>query len=490
MQMTLDVHGKHYNRSMLVFVLMVGTFCTTLNQTLLATAFPTLMTSLNITTSTVQWLSTGFMLVNGIMIPVSAYLIGRIPTKALYMSAAIIFLAGTILAFTAASFRVLLAARLIQAIGVGVTMPLLQTIMLTIFPPEKRGSAMGMVGLVIGLAPAIGPALSGYIIEAYEWRYLFGMIIPIMAGVIFLSIFFMRDIIATKKSKIDVLSVILSTVGFGMMLYGFSSVGNYGWDSPSVYALISLGILLIVFFALRQIKMDTPFLDLSVYKTREFRLATILSSMSSMAMIGAGMVLPLYLQTVRGDTAFQSGLSLLPGALMLGMISPIAGRIFDERGGRGLSIGGFFLLAIGTLPFVFLTSDTPKLYIIILYGVRMFGIAMTMMSITTNGMNALPRHLIGHGTAVNNTVRQVASSIFTAIMISVLTNQTNAQMPDESLRESNPIVYGQKALDAILHGYHWAFFLAAAIAFIGVILAFFIRDANKQKIKEMGGGRK
>lgn len=240
----LDIHGKPYNRTVLVLVLLIGTFCTVLNQTILSTAFPTLMKAFDVSTSAVQWLTTGFLLVNGIMIPISAWLINRFNSKVLYMSAMTVFLIGTIICYIAptSSFTTLLIGRLVQAAGVGISMPILQTIMLTIFPPEKRGTAMGMAGIVIGLAPALGPTLSGWIIDSYNWRVLFGMIIPIVILVLVLASFQMKSVIQLSKPKIDVPSIILSTVGFGSLLYGFSEVGDKGWGDALVLTTLALAL--------------------------------------------------------------------------------------------------------------------------------------------------------------------------------------------------------------------------------------------------------
>ena len=245
----LDIYGKPYNRSLLVMVLLIGTFCTVLNQTLLTTAFPTLMDAFDISASDVQWLTTGFLLVNGIMIPITAWLINKFSSRNLYLTAMSIFLAGTIACFAVPNFSTLLIGRLVQAAGVGISMPLLQNIMLSIFPPEKRGSAMGMSGIVIGLAPALGPTLSGWIIDHYDWRYLFGMVIPIVVLVLVLALFLMKSVIELSHPKIDLFSAILSTLGFGTLLYGFSSVGDKGWGSIEVIGFLAACVFFIAFFA-------------------------------------------------------------------------------------------------------------------------------------------------------------------------------------------------------------------------------------------------
>lgn len=408
---TVDIYGKPYNRSLLVVVLLIGTFCTVLNQTLLTTAFPALMKAFNISASSVQWLTTGFLLVNGIMIPISAWLINKFSSKRLYLTAMTIFLIGTITCFVAPNFSTLLIGRLIQAAGVGISMPLLQNIMLSIFPPEKRGSAMGMAGIVIGLAPALGPTLSGWIIDHYTWRDLFGMVIPIVILVLVLAFFLMKSVIQLSNPSIDVLSAFLSTVGFGSLLYGFSSVGNDGWGSSKVISFLVIGVFVIGLFVWRQLHLEHPFLELRVFKSPTFTIAAILSGVVNMAMVGAEMVLPLYIQNIRGESAFHSGLMLLPGALIMGLMMPITGAIFDKHGAKRLAISGMLILTAATLPFAFLTQETPIVMIVILYAIRMFGISMVMMPVTTSGMNALPMNLISHGTAVNNTFRQVASSI-------------------------------------------------------------------------------
>ena len=468
----VDIYGKKYNRSLLVVVLLIGTFCTVLNQTLLATAFPTLMKEFDISASTVQWLTTGFLLVNGIMIPVSAWLINSFSSKKLYISAMTTFLIGTIICFLAQNFSVLLIGRLIQAIGVGLSMPLLQNIMLTIFPPEKRGSAMGMAGIVIGLAPALGPTLSGWIIDHYSWRDLFGMVIPIVILVLVLALFFMKSVIELTHPKIDTISAILSTIGFGSLLYGFSSVGDKGWLSKEVLGFLIIGIIFIFLFSKRQLKIEHPFLELRVFKSKIFTIAAVLAGVTNMAMIGAEMVLPLYIQNIRGESAFHSGLMLLPGALVMGLMMPITGAIFDKRGARKLAITGMFILTSATLPFAFLTSKTSVIVIVVLYAIRMFGISMVMMPVTTSGMNALPDHLISHGTAVNNTFRQVASSIGTAILISVLTNVTKNNLPSKSILEATPLAYKDQAINATLSGYHAAFLVAVIFGFIGWLITF------------------
>ena len=304
------------------------------------------------------------------------------------------------------------------------------------------------------------------------------MIAPITALVIIVSFFAVKNVIPNKKPHLDWLSVVISTLGFGNMLYGFSSVGDKGWTDPVVLSTIIIGVILVGILIMRQNKLDDPFLEFKVFESKEFSLATILSSIVMMAMVGVEFVIPLYLQIIHGMTAFHSGLTLLFGALFMGIMSPITGNLFDRHGAKRLAFTGMFILTVGTIPFAFITRDTPTIYIVFLYAVRMFGISMVMMPVTTAGMNSLPYNLISHGTAVNNTIRQVATSVGTAIMISVLTNITNSNRPAHSLLTQSPLQYKAKMFDATLMGYHAAFWFAIAFSLIGLFLTLFVTSGN------------
>ncbi|MFD1608032.1 MDR family MFS transporter [Oceanobacillus luteolus] len=455
-----DSNGKEFNRIPLVIVLISGAFVAILNQTLLGTALPKIMTDLNLTENTVQWLQSVFMLVNGIMIPITAFLIGRFTTRRLFLTAMVLFSLGTLTAAVSPNFELLLAGRVLQASGAGIMMPLMQTILMLIYPIEKRGSAMGMFGLVIAFAPAIGPSLAGYIVEAGSWRWLFWMILPIAIIDIILAYFVLKNVTKLTNPKLDVLSIILSTFGFGGILYAFSMAGSAGWGSAEVILGFLIGTITLIWFITRQFKLKQPILEFRVMKYKMFTITTIIGMITFIAVIGAAIILPLYMQTMLGFSAFESGLALLAGAVIQGILNPITGRLFDRFGAKWLSITGMFILTVSTFMFAVLTPETSFVYISVVHALRMASISMVMMPVTTAGLNVLPTELISHGAAVNNTLRQVSGSIGTALPITIMTTFT---IPE-------------KGIEGMIRGVNISFVFAGAIALLGLILSFYIRD--------------
>ncbi|QII23412.1 MDR family MFS transporter [Bacillus altitudinis] len=458
-----------YNRSVIVGIFLVGAFVAILNQTLLIPAIPHIMEEFNIDVSKGQWLTTAFMLTNGILIPITAFLIEKFSSRSLVLTALSIFTAGTILASFATNFPVLLSARIVQAAGAGILMPLMQTIFLTIFPKEKRGQAMGMVGLVISFAPALGPTLGGWIVDSFSWKFLFYIVLPIGIIDLILAFFLMKNVTQQRDTRIDVLSVILSSFGFGGLLYGFSSVGTYGWTSATVLISLIVGAVSLFFFILRQSNLKRPMLEFGVFKFAIFSLTTFLGMLVFALLIGTETILPLYTQNVRGLSALDTGLILLPGALFMGFLSPIIGRIFDKVGGKGLALGGFTILAVTSLPFMMLSLDSSITLITVAYTLRLIGVGMIMMPLTTAGINSLPPHLIPHGTAMNNTMRQMGGSIGTAVLVSIMSSSAaNAALSDP--------------MKSAVHGMNTSFIVSGAIAVIGLVLSFFLKEKRENKV--------
>ena len=462
--------GENFRRGPFLAVLMAGVFVAILNQTLLSTALPHIMRDLGINANQAQWLTTVFMLVMGVMIPITAFLIGKFPTRNLFLTALGLFATGTVICAFAPDFNILILGRIIQASGAGIMMPLTQTILFIIFPVEERGRAMGLYGLVISFAPAIGPTLSGYIVEQYPWRALFYIVIPIVVLDLIFAYFLMKNVTKQTFPRLDIWSVILSTFGFGGILYGFSNAGSYGWSSGFVWISILIGVVSLLFFILRQFRLEEPLLEFGVFKYGIFALSTVLSMIVFISMIGGATILPIYMQTMHGFTAFESGLMLLPGAILMGIMNPITGRIFDAFGGKWLVIIGLSLVTFSTFQFTTLTATTSFTFLTVMHAVRMFGVAMVMMPVTTAGLNQLPERLIPHGTAMSNTLRQVSGSIGTALLVTVMTN---------SVRD--PEQYG---VEGLVHGVNMSFLVAGIISLIGVFLAFFLKRSSPETEKE------
>ncbi|SDJ45505.1 MDR family MFS transporter [Salimicrobium halophilum] len=457
---------QNYSKVLVAALLISGSFITILNQTLMITAIPPIMEEMNVSANSAQWLTTVFMLVNGIMIPITAFLIEKFTTRQLFMAAMGTFLVGTLLGAVAFNFQSLIAARVIQSAGAGIMLPLMQTVFLLIFPVEKRGTAMGYIGLVISFAPAIGPSLSGWITEEFAWRYLFYFILPLIVIMMVVAFFILRNVTELKDPKLDFPSVLLSTFGFGGLLYGFTSAGNNGWGDPITLIALAAGALILFAFIRRQLSMEHPMLEFRVFKLKTFSLTTIIAAFTFMGLIGSETLIPLYMQNMRDFSAFESGLVLLPGALISGLMSPITGRIFDRIGGRILGVTGLTIMTIGTILLGILDTGTSIVYLMAVYAIRMFGFSMVMMPVTTSGLNELPNKLIPHGAAVSNTMRQIAASVGTAVLVTLMT--TARQTADSLAFTDRPDIFGV----------NFAFMVIAALSAASVIMALFIKRTS------------
>jgi len=469
----------------LIAVLLVGAFITFLNNTLLNIALPSIMKDLNIETATVQWLTTGFMLVSGIMIPTTAFLIRKYSVRQLFLTAMGLFTAGTIIAGISHLFFILLLGRMVQAAGAAIMMPLLMNVMLVSFPIHKRGTAMGVFGLILMFAPAIGPTLSGWIVEHYDWRMLFHFITPIAAVILLIGVFMLKDKKEKVNIRLDSLSVFLSSIGFGGLLYGFSSAGNQGWDNPQVDITIGIGVISLILFILRQAKLEDPMLNFGVYKYPMFALSSVITMIMNMAMFSGFLLLPIYVQTIRGISPMDAGLMLLPGALLNAVMSPVTGRLFDRIGGRILAITGLAITAISTYLFSQLTFETTYMYLVIIHAIRMFGLSLVMMPVSTNGLNQLPRRLYPHGTAMNNTLNQVSGAIGTALLVTLMSIRTETVMSrlmTDAIHQGGvqptAEIQQQMLLTATLDGINFTFFVSTIIIALALVLAFFIKRAT------------
>lgn len=419
-------YGLTRQQIVMLVIMIFGTFVTVLNQTVVTPAQPSIMAEMGIDASLVQWLTTGFTLVNAIMIPVTAYLTDKHSTKVLYVVSMAIFAVGSLMAGIAPDFTVLLIGRLLQAAGAGILMPMVMTVLMLTFPVERRGSAMGIFGVVIAFAPAIGPSVAGLVIDSYGWRIMFYAIAILIAAVILISVFVLKKSEPLNPdAHLDKISVVMSTVGFGALLYGFSTIGSVGLNvADGVITLV--GIVVLVLFFRRQLKMEQPMLNVRVLANRRFLIGTVIGMIVQASLLAAGVLMPIYLQSYMGYSATVSGLVIMPGAILMGIMNPFAGRLFDKYGPRVLSITGLVILTISTIGFATLSSTTDVVWLTIIYAIRMFSMSLINMPITTWAMNALDNKVLNHGTSVNNTLRQVSGSLGTALLVSIDTFVTGS----------------------------------------------------------------
>lgn len=499
------IFGKGITRGKILAAMLFGMFIAILNQTLLNVALPKINTEFNISASTGQWLMTGFMLVNGILIPISAFLFNKYSYRKLFIIGLALFTLGSLVCAISFNFPIMMSGRVLQAIGAGILMPLGSNVIVTIFPPEKRGVAMGTMGIAMILAPAIGPTLSGYIVQNYDWNVMFYGMFFIGIIAIVIGLFWFKLYQSTTNPKADIPGIIYSTIGFGSLLYGFSEAGNKGWGSTEIVTMFIVGTVFIIFFILRELRMKAPMLSLEVLKYPTYTLTTVINMIVMMSLYGGMILLPLYLQNLRGFSALDSGLLLLPGALVMGALGPVAGKLLDTIGIKPLAIFGIGIMTYATWELSKLNMDTTYLHIMWIYIVRSFGMAFVMMPIMTSGMNALPPRLISHGNAFVNTMRQLAGSIGTAILVTVMTTQQTNHLSafSEELDKTNPVIqdhmrelaqqYGGESAAmklllehvnklASVEGVNDAFIVATIISAIALILSLFLQGKKKAQL--------
>ncbi|WP_239750848.1 DHA2 family efflux MFS transporter permease subunit [Mammaliicoccus sp. H-M34] len=501
------VYGKGISRNKILVAMMFGMFIAILNQTLLNVALPVINNEFSISASTGQWLMTGFMLVNGILIPISAFLISKYSYRKLFLIAMVLFTIGSIVCAISFNFPMMMTGRVVQAIGAGILMPLGSNVFMTIFPPEKRGAAMGTLGIAFILAPAIGPTLSGWIVQNYHWNIMFYGMFAIGLVSIIISFFWFKIYQQTSNPKPDVPGIVFSTLGFGLLLYGFSEAGNDGWTSLTVSLSLVIGLIFTILFVVREVRMKNPMLDMSALKYSGFTLTTLINVIVTMSLFGGMILLPIYLQNLRGFSPLDSGLLLLPGSLIMGFMGPIAGKMLDSFGIKPLALIGLTIMTIATWELTQLNMDTPYTTILVIYIVRSFGMSFIMMPIMTAGMNSLPQRLIPHGNAISNTVRQLAGSIGTAILVTVMTQNTTSHLANmsDNLDSTNPMIQEQiKALSdsvggddagksvlieylnklATVQGINDAFWIATLFSVIALILSLFLKGKSHYLSKE------
>ncbi|MGC5222816.1 MDR family MFS transporter [Micromonospora sp. DT81.3] len=468
--------GLTSRETRVIWLLLGAAFVAILNETTMGVAIPHLITDLGITALAAQWLTTAFMLTMAVVIPITGFLLQRFTTRAVFIAAMSLFSLGTLLAFLSPGFPMLLVARVVQASGTAIMMPLLMTTLMTLVPPQQRGRMMGRVSVVISLAPAIGPTVSGLLLDTVGWRWIFGLILPIALTALAAGARWMVNLGETTKAPIDVLSVILSAFGFGGLVFGLSQIGAGAETTDSAAAAMSattlvaslaVGVLALGLFVWRQLllqRKDDALLDLRVFRSTNFSISIVQMLLVSMSFFGAITVLPLYLQNVLGITALVTGLIVLPGALIMGLLGPIVGRIYDNRGTRVLLIPGSIISSSVLWFYTTLGESTPIWVVAIAQTVLSVGLALSFTPLFTASLGSLTPRFYSYGSAVLGTVQQVAGAAGIALMVAILSGVS-----------ASAVAEGATELAAGAAGVRAAFMTAAIISLPAIVGAFLVR---------------
>ncbi|THV42505.1 MDR family MFS transporter [Glycomyces buryatensis] len=457
---------------LVIGLLLAATFVMILNETVMSVALPRLMNEFSISAATVQWLTTGFMLTMAVVIPTTGLILQRFTTRAVFIAAMSLFTAGTLLAAVAPAFGVLVVARVVQASGTAVMLPLLMTTVLTFVPADRRGRTIGLISIVISVAPAIGPTFSGFILESLSWRWMFLAVLPIAALSLFLGAALVKNITEPKSVKIDLLSIVLSALTFGGLIYGLSSLGEAATEagapiSPSLP--LSVGAVSLVLFVWRQLvlqRSDAPLMDLRVFNNRPFAIGIAMMLISMATFFGSLILLPMYLQNVLELKTMETGLVLLPGGLAMGLSSPFIGRLYDRFGPRPLVTPGAIFVAIGLGLLTQLDQTTETSFVVMAHVLLMVGLACMMTPLMTNALGDLKPELYSHGSAIVNTLQQMAGAAGTALFITIMTTGITSEMAN-----------GADEIAAQAAGIHDAFIWGCVLAIVSVAASFMVKKA-------------
>lgn len=451
--------------------LLVAGFVGLFSETALNIALGDLGELFSANATTIQWLATGYFLTLGILVPVTGILMQKFTTRQMFITSISLSIIGTIIAAAAPVFSVLLIGRIIQAAGLAINLPLTQNVIFTIFPPDKRGGAMGVMGLVMLAGPALGPTLAGLILDTLSWNWIFWVTLPFLLFSLVFGIIYLRNVNEIRKVSIDVLSVMLSTIGFGGIVYGFSVSGELGWTSMTVLGSILIGLAALVLFAVRQTRMASPMLNLQAFKYPLFVLGIFMGFITFFNMLSLLVILPMYMQIALTVAAFTTGLALLPGSLLNCILAPVIGRMFDKYGPRAVITPGTILVAAGYAIYSQFGTGTALWMIVITHIIMMLGIGMVLAAVQTNTLNSLPKQYYPDGIALTQTVQQVAGAIGIAVMISIM-----------SARQSSYLATaGSKLTEATAAGTSVVFTIGLILAVINIVLSLFIRKPQLPK---------
>ena len=452
-----------------IALLVASAFVVILNETIMGVALPRLMADLDVTAATAQWLTTGFLLTMAIVIPCTGFLLARFPLRGLFFTAMSLFAAGTLIAALSAGFGMLLAGRVVQASGTAIMMPLLFTTVLNVVAPTHRGRMMGVISIVIAVAPAVGPTVAGVILSALDWRWMFWLVLPIALLAIALGAVWVRNVTETSRPSFDPLSAVLAALGFGGLIYGLSLIGESasGHAPVPVWIPLVVGVVSLVVFVLRQLslqKTDAAFLDLRTFTSRSFSLAVVLVVVVMAALFGSLILLPLFLQQALALDTLTVGLMMLPGGILMGVIAPIVGALFDRFGPRPLVFPGMLVAAAALWGMTTFDMNTEIWWIVLMHMTLNLGLGFVFTPLLTSALGSLPRSLYSHGSAITSTLQQVAGAAGTALFVTLM-----------SVGTASALAAGDAPGEAMTAGVHTAFVVGAGIASVAVVLTLFVR---------------
>ena len=454
---------------LVIGLLLVSAFVVILNETIMGVALPRLMTDLGISARLAQWLATAFMLTMAVVIPVTGYLLQRLNTRPVFVLAMSLFSLGTLISAMAPSFAMLVIGRIVQACGTAIMMPLLMTTVMHLVPPETRGKTMGNISIVISVAPAIGPTISGLILSALDWRWMFLLVLPIALAALALGYWKIHNVTEPSRPPLDIPSVPLAAAGFGSFVYGLSSLGEAGAGPQAISPWVPLagGGAIILVFVLRQLhlqKRDRALLDMRTLAIPAFTIPAVMMALLMMSMFGVFILLPIFLQNVLKLTTLQTGLLLLPGGLIMGLCAPKVGSLYDIHGPKPLVVPGALLFSGLMWALSFVQADTPVWLLLAAHVVLSIGLGLMFTPLFTASLGSLPPALYSHGSAMIGTTQQVAGAAGTALFVAIMTMQGAATA-----------IAGADAVHATAAGIRGAFLCGAIISLGAVVTAFFIR---------------
>ncbi len=421
-------------------VVVIGTFMAILDSSIVNIAIPKMMAVFGSNTDQIQWVLTGYMMTMGIVIPLSGYLSDIFGTKKVYVWALAVFTLGSAFCGIAWSNNSMVTARVLQAVGAGVMMPVSMAIIYQVIPLHQRGFALGLWGIAAMAAPTIGPTLSGYIVENLNWRLIFTINLPVgVIGVILASIL-LREMPKNPARGFDYPGFLTSSVGLGTLLLALSKGHAEGWTSFYIVSLLMVSAASLLSFVFIELTVKNPMLDLRLLQIRNYSVSIIIASLLGIGLFGGIFLLPIFLENIRGLTAMQTGLLMFPGALATGITMPISGRLFDKYGAKPLVTTGLLILVWSTYRLHFLDLDTSPETLRNLFFIRGIGMGFAMMPATTAGMNSVPQNKVARASALSNVVRQIAGSLGIAALTTIMQQRQSFHLVRiaEKISDFNP----------------------------------------------------